>query len=111
MQAGKLRHRIEILRPLYAAPNEYGERVPTYPVWQRVWAEIEPLAAREIEFAHSFAMTVSHKLRIRFLPDIAAGMRIRHGVRVFEINGITSPDERAIENNLFCTELAPAVMS
>lgn len=107
MRAGQLRHRIEIQRQAGTDQNDHGEYQPED--WRTVftrWGAVEPISARESEFAKGFAATVSHRVRIRHTDDVEPHHRVRHDGRNFAINGIVNVDERGRETHLYCTETA-----
>jgi SPP1 family predicted phage head-tail adaptor len=104
MNAGRLRHRIE-LQSKTEATNSFGEVTLTYSTYTTVWAEIRPLQGRELETAQQISADVNHKVTIRYNSSVVETDRILFGTRVLEIGGIVNTDERNIEQVLFCKEV------
>lgn len=106
MQAGKLRHRIEIQKRQTGGVDAFGGRSEGWSFVAKAWASIEPQTGRQLEFARQFTATVSHKITMRYVPGLSPAMRVKFGSRIFEINGVIDLEERHREINLFCTENA-----
>lgn len=108
MQAGKLRHQITIKQPPANTSGVYGlspQAVSTFTPFATVFASIEPLSAREMEFARNFAATASHKVTIRYLAGVLPTFIIQFGTRLFSISGpALNFEERNIYLTLYCTE-------
>lgn len=103
MQAGKLRHLINIERAAYAVSTS-GARTPTWGIWQTVYANVQPVSGRLVTFAKTMGATVSHRIQIRHLAGILPTDRVTFGDRVFTINAALNVDERDRELELYCTE-------
>lgn len=73
-------------------------------VFCTVWAAIWPTRAKESRKNMREGVTVSHTIRIRYLPGILTTMKIRFGTRVFEIRGIINPDESNRYLDMVCDE-------
>lgn len=104
IQAGRLRHRITINKPVPGTPDSYGGVQNT---WQSVgtfWASIESLSGREFEVAKSYAATVSHRIVMRYAPGILPTYQVIYGTRIFNVNGVLNVEERNRQLTLFCTE-------
>lgn len=76
-----------------------GESVVCQP-----WAAIWPTRAKETRENMREGVTVSHTIRIRYVPGILPTMKIRFGARVFEIRGIINPDEANRCLDMVCDE-------
>jgi len=71
-------------------------------VWADVidaWGEISPLSGRELIAAQADQSAVSHKITLRFRPELSvpatvAAMRILFGTRVFNIHASMNEEER-----------------
>ena len=109
MNAGQLRHQISIIQPPALAPGAYGVQPPASSSFvafaSGIWASIEPISAREFQYAHNFGATVTHKVRIRYLSGMLPTFQITYGTRTFSINGILNFEERNIYLDLYCTEI------
>lgn len=97
--------RIVIEKPVNGAPNDLGERSKTWDEIASPYASIDGLLAREVEIAKGYAATASHKINIRYIPDIKPHMRVRYGDRIFNIDGVLDRTNRREELDLFCTEV------
>ena len=91
MEAGKLRHKVTIQRPME------GDNWDTMKRWldvASVWALVEPARGREyIELRHANAEETG-RITIRYRPDVKPAMRIVWGSRVYNIFSILDPDEQ-----------------
>jgi len=107
MNAGKLRHRIE-LQSFTTVNDSYGQGTKTwttYTVNGTVYAQIVPLQGRELLQAQQISAKVNHRIRIRYHSAVENEHRILFGVRIFEINAIVNFEERNIYHDLYCTEI------
>ena len=107
MRAGALRHRLTF-QQLPATPqrDSTGAEVEDWQDVATVWGSVEPLTGRELFTAQQLNATLSHRVRLRYLPGITPKMRIQFGPRYFLID--TPPinrEERNIELELLCTEV------
>lgn len=104
MNAGSLRHLITIQNAVPGSPDAFGQRVISWSTFATLYAAIEPQTGRQLEYARSFAATVTHKITTRYVPGILPTMRVQFGTRIFTINAAINPEERCRELNLYCTE-------
>ncbi len=107
----RLTTQITIEQQSLSDPNDYNERTPGWSeLATGVWADIDPLSGRQLDFARSFSHTVTHSILIRYRAGMSSTMRARKGDRVFNINAILNQDikgdfkERNIWLMLVCTE-------
>lgn len=91
--AYKLRHRVT-LQKFTQTRDEMGAVVETWVDVATVWASIEPLSAREFIAAQSAQSEVSARIVIRYREGVMAKMRILHGSRIYNIEGVL-PDPRS----------------
>lgn len=90
MQAGKLRHRVQIERATTGAQDATGSVSLAWASLGAFWAEIRPLAGRELYAAQQVQADLTHSIRLRgnsITTTITARDRIKFGSRVFEISG------------------------
>lgn len=87
LDAGKLRHRVTIQRPL-TVPDSDGGMTTQWEDVATVWASIEPLSAREYMRASTLQSKVTARIIIRYRPGIEASMRVLHGADVYDIHGV-----------------------
>jgi SPP1 family predicted phage head-tail adaptor len=108
MQAGKLRHRIEIQQPVGTtrdgAGAKKGKDRQAWTVLARLWAAVEPLAGRELYNAQQVQPNLSHRVRVRYLDGVKAKMRVKHDRRYLNIETVINLEERDRELHLMCTE-------
>lgn len=94
MRTGKLRHRVVIQSMEQTQDPATGEMLAKWVDVATVWASIEPLSAREFIAAQSAQSTVSARIVIRFREGINSTMRLLHGSRVYNIEGVL-PDPKS----------------
>lgn len=88
IQAGKLRHRIEIqhkVTPRDPVTGEYGD-----PVWQlfaRAWAQVTPLSARDLIAAKAAQSEATARMVIRYRTGVLPTMRIIYRGEPYSIEG------------------------
>lgn len=89
MQAGKLRHRIDIEEmTILRDPmtGDYGE-----PQWVARWrkcpARVEPLSARDLVAAQAAQSETTARMVIRYRPGVLPTMRIVYRNEVYSIEG------------------------
>lgn len=88
IQAGKLRHRIEIqhkVTPRNPETLEYGE--PAWELFAKVWAEVTPLSARDLLAAQAAQSEATARMVIRYRPGVLPTMRIAYRGEVYSIEG------------------------
>jgi len=94
MQAGKLRHRVELKQVINEQDNQSGANIETWQTLASVWASIEPLSARDFIAAQAAHNQISARAVIRYRPQITAGMRLIHSSAVYLIEGVL-PDKQS----------------
>jgi len=105
IDSGKLDKRITIQQP---RESTHGGEVTR--VWEdlaTVWAEMIPLKSDESVDAEQLASRITHRLRIRYRPDltITSRMRLKYGSRELHIVGPPrNPRERNEELIIDCKE-------
>ena len=74
-------------------PDGQGGVSRTLATVGEAWARIEPLAAARVSAAGAEVLTVTHRIWLRRRGDLASGMRLRKGARVFAIRTFRDPAE------------------
>ena len=105
LSAGRLRYAVQFQRRS-SAQDSFGQQAM---VWVNAFtanAEVKPLSGRELEAAQQVTAEVSHKVTVRYRPElenpaVAAAMRIVFRGRYFNIQTSLNEDER----NVFITLL------
>jgi len=106
MRAGKLRHRIYLMPTAESTSAASGEVsvVNSTGSAEAVWASIEPLQGRALEYAQAVSGEVSHLVTVRYISGIDSSYRVVFGSRTFEVESIIKRDERDIMLELYCRE-------
>jgi SPP1 family predicted phage head-tail adaptor len=101
---GELRHIISFQK-LVDSQNEFGEVVNEWVEVAKTRAGVYPISGKEFFSAEKVTSEVSHKLHIRFLPNISPDLRIQFNDRYFHIISVINFQEKNIELQLLCKEL------
>ena len=116
LQAGKLRHRLQLVKPYGAAQDSTGglSLSNTSPV-VTLWGSVEAITASDNLADQSFMSKSTHRVVIRYrgprqaVPiTIAANDQVYFGKRVFQVLGILNPDERTKLLVILCVEINDA---
>ena len=81
---------LEQMTPVPDGAGGFGES------WTEIatlFARLEPVAARQTFGADQTLEEVTHRVTMRFRPDVASGMRLVQGTRTFLIVTVHDPDE------------------
>lgn len=96
IQAGKLRHRIELQQkttPRDPATGENGE--PVWELFAKVWAQVSPLSARDMIAAQAGHSEATGRMVIRYRPGIDSTMRIVYRGEIYSIEGPPLEDPKS----------------
>ena len=102
MDAGKLRERITV-QIASGATNTLGETVLTWSDSSAVWASVEGVSAREALLAGQQDTSVTHKVRMRYLPGLTSQHRFSWRSRTLEIVSLLEHGNRS-EHEAICQE-------
>lgn len=91
--AASLRHHLTIEAP-QDTPDAAGGMTRVWTPLGQVWAQILPLQSLADEIAERAAERLTHRIIIRWRPDLDAGMRFRLGTRIFMLHAIGDIDEK-----------------
>lgn len=94
LQAGRLRHRIDIVAPTNKQDSAGGISLDDNIVYANVWAAIEAVTTKDNLAVGEFVSQTTHKITIRYFPGITARMQVWFRGRQFQIVGVLNPDER-----------------
>ena len=108
MQAGQLRHRVQITTKTVTR-NATGEEVVTYPVTATVWARVEVLGGSESISQQQAAATLTHTITLRYYASLEPTMRLNwlkgDGTsRTLIVHSVTEDATRR-QMTLSCSEL------
>ena len=92
MRVGELRRQVTIQAEAPSADAGGGYALAWISV-ATVWASITPLSGTERFNDAGLQSQVSHRVRIRYLADVTADMRILYGTRLFNIHAVLNTDE------------------
>ncbi|MBM3529052.1 MAG: head-tail adaptor protein [Alphaproteobacteria bacterium] len=93
---GRLNRRLALEAPV-ETPDGAGGVTRTYETAATLWASVEAVAARGAVEAGALGANVTHRIRIRFSPDITVRHRFRDGARVYRIASLRVRDRRFVD--------------
>ena len=99
---GKLRERVTV-QIASGTTNALGETVLAWADSSAVWASVEGVSAREALTAGQKETTVSHRVRLRYLPGLTQSMRFAWRNRTLEIVSLLERGNRS-EHEAICSE-------
>lgn len=102
MIIGKLRHRVTI-QTYSESTNSYGETSKSWSDQATVWASVEPLSGRELEYAQQVHAQTTTKIVMRW-RSISTKQRISFNGQTYEILSVLNPEERNIKAVCLCVE-------
>lgn len=103
---GALNARLVLERPV-ETPDGQGGAAVSFAALATLWARIEPVAAKADEAAGALRVAVTHRIWLRGRGDLAGGMRLRKGARVFVLRAFRDPDETGRYVLCNCEEIRP----
>lgn len=104
MEIGKLRHKISLLKR-EVAQDDIGQSTAEYTPFCEAWSSVEPLTFKETLAVGSERAEITVRMRMRYLPNITADMRVVHNEKTYEIVSLLDRDLRHIELELICEVL------
>ena len=99
---GKLRERVTV-QIASGSTNALGETVLAWSNSSAVWASVEGVSAREALIAGQQETSVTHRLRLRYLPGLTQQMRFAWRGRTLEIVSLLEHGNRS-EHEAICQE-------
>jgi SPP1 family predicted phage head-tail adaptor len=103
VKIGKLRHWITIEQVVETQDFD-GSVIETWSTFAAVQASIEPISGREYFAAQSTQADVTHRISLRYLEGVIPKMRVKYGLRIFDILSVINVNERNRELQLMCRE-------
>lgn len=100
---GKLRERVTVQTPS-GAVNALGEAVVSWSDSTSVWASVEGVSAREALAAGQQDTTITHRVRLRYLPSLTQQHRFAWRSRTLNIVSLLEYGNRA-EHVAICEEV------
>jgi len=101
---GKLRERVTVQQATQTR-NSLGEAVMSWADWQTVWASVEGVSAREALDAGQQEVTITHRVRLRYLTGLTQNMRLSWRNRTLNIVNLLEYGNRS-EHVAICEEVA-----
>jgi SPP1 family predicted phage head-tail adaptor len=102
IDAGKLRERVTV-QIASGATNTLGETVLTWTNSTAVWASVEGVTARESLGLGQQEISVTHRVKMRYLPGLTQSMRFAWRNRTLEIVSLLERGNRS-EHEAICSE-------
>ena len=102
IDAGKLRDRITV-QIASGTTNALGETVLAWSNSTSVWASVDGVTAREALTAGQQEVSITHKVRLRYLPGLTQQMRFAWRGRTLEIVILLEHGNRS-EHEAICQE-------
>ena len=103
MNYGRLRHKMQLETPESAVVK--GVPTTTWYPDGAVYADVNPLAGRELEQARQTVADATHQIRVRWTPDrYQTRQRLVMNGRYFYIEAIQNVGERNRDGILICVE-------
>lgn len=102
IRPGDLRERVTV-QIASGTTNALGETVLAWADSSAVWASVEGVSAREALNAGQQEVTVSHRVRLRYLPGLTQAMRFSWRNRTLEIVSLLEHASRS-EHEAICAE-------
>ena len=105
IRPGELRERVTV-QVASGTTNALGETVLSWSDSSAVWASVEGVSAREALLAGQQETTVSHRIRLRYLPGLTQQMRFSWRGRTLDIISLLEHNNRS-EHEAVCQEQVP----
>ena len=103
MQSGKLRNYIEIQQKIMVE-DENLEWIESWPTFTSCWAEILPLVGREYWASRQTVSEVTGKIRMRYLTGVKTTMKVKDGLKSYDIEAVIDVENRHEELILLVKE-------
>jgi SPP1 family predicted phage head-tail adaptor len=102
IRPGELRERVTV-QVASGTTNALGETVLAWSDSSAVWASVEGVSAREALLAGQQETTISHRVRLRYLPGLNQQMRFSWRGRTLDIISLLEHSNRS-EHEAVCQE-------
>jgi SPP1 family predicted phage head-tail adaptor len=102
IEPGKLRERVTV-EIASVTTNNFGEAILTWGTASSVWASVEGVSAREALAAGQAEVSVTHRVRMRYLPGLTQQMRFSWRNRTLDIVSLLEHNNRS-EHEAICQE-------
>ncbi len=103
IRAGELRHKI-IIQQNTPTRDAMNAEVDSWADYATVWASIEPIRGKEFWDSQQINAEITGKIKLRYLAGVISKMRVKFGMRIFEILSVINPGEKNRELQLMVKE-------
>jgi SPP1 family predicted phage head-tail adaptor len=93
---GQLNRRLTLEEPV-ETPDGAGGVTRGYATVATLWAQVTPVAARGAVEAAALGAAVTHRIAIRYSPDVSLRHRFRDGARVFRFVAMRERHRRFLD--------------
>lgn len=104
IDAGRLRERVTVQQAAETR-NALGETVLSWSTFAERWASVEGVSSREALASGQQDVTITHRVRMRYLSGMTQNMRIVWRSRTLNIVSLLEYDNRT-EHVAICEEVA-----
>lgn len=104
IRPGDLRERVVIQSPTESR-NSLGETILDWSEYKTRWASVEGMSVREVLMNGKQEVSVTHRIRMRYVDGLKQTMRISWRGRILEIVSLLEHNNRS-EHELICSEAA-----
>jgi SPP1 family predicted phage head-tail adaptor len=105
VQSGRLRQRVKLVLPGTSRDSFGGVSPSGGASLGPIWAEVVALSGRDSVAAQSFSSIATHKVTMRWMPNITAQYQVILGRRTFQIEAVLNPNEQTKVLHLLCVEV------
>jgi SPP1 family predicted phage head-tail adaptor len=102
IEPGQLRERVTV-EIASVTTNSFGEAVLAWSTASSVWASVEGVVAREALAAGQMDVTVTHRVKLRYLPGLSQNMRFAWRNRTLDIVSLLEHHNRSVHEAI-CQE-------
>ena len=96
LDAGKLRHRLVLQRPVVSLDSD-GAQTHAWEEVATVWGAIEPISGREFVQSAAVQSQVTVRITLRWRPDLRADWRISHAAKPYQIAAVLPDKDSGLE--------------
>lgn len=104
IDSAKLRERVTVQQAAESR-NSLGETVLSWGTFSTVWASVDGVSAREALAAGQQDVTITHRVRMRYVTGMTQNMRLSWRGRVLQIISLLEYGNRS-EHVAICEEVA-----
>jgi SPP1 family predicted phage head-tail adaptor len=102
MNPGRLSERV-VIQQLASGQDAIGQPVETWTTVATVWADIRHQRGLEVIQGGAETSVVKASVRIRYLADVTAAMRLLDGTEIYQIKSVLPDSDRWLD--LVCEQV------